>query len=459
MPIFIEILHGADSLCGPDARFMLEVIATGSLQAFAPMSEVSVKTLAKCLHLEECVVSDALNELVAVGLMKRFVEQRVGRGGRAAVSYKLCSEACRLPDMEMLSRLHHSDFLRALFSGEDMAFPVIWHEQTAVKVVKEKEGKWQPPGGRGRLSIRNRLLFAALLSRADLFGETQISISELGGLTGMRPEQVKNRLHRLMAVGLIRSHVPGLSSSIFAKGRVSSTYFLNVDALAAEGGVAVHMAYYGEAKLFTHADNLWAEIKGRGDLLSYSSEAARVAVHHFFANQRRAVVMLFQHLLYRYASRLLSRYWHKLASQDPIDDAELRKWIRADFRWPGSEVAQELDGGACSDFELVCDHFYRQATEVAREYRTRFGQADWVGFDLARIRILPAADGLGYKVLTIMLRPAPPELGRCSVLLESRPGEVELRSVNAESDLSLKDRVGFGLLALPPGKARAAASQ
>lgn len=485
MALYFEHFSNVVFACGPDARFLLEVIIAGPVHRHEPWQDLSVKSLAKHLRLDETVVSAALSELVVAGVLERCVAPRNGLKGRGKVTYALCLGN----DPELADRAYpqHAELLQALFSKADMAFVVLGREldRTAKRgelnesrkskeseksseekiAAKPKRGKHQLAGGRGRLSTRNRLLFAVLLSRSDRFGEVQVGLPELAKLTGMHPEQVKTRLARLMILGLIRQHIPGLSSKVFAAGRIESTYFLNVDALTLQGGIAVHITHDWEGKKFTHADVLHGDcmnaVKGQLNGLETPASLLRLLV-----GQPGKVFFLFQHLLYRYASHLLSLHWQKLASDKPIEDAELRVWIERDFiKAPKPALASENDlelkagrrGEAVSDLQdgaggeagQTCACIYALAMEIAREYRARFGQADWVEFEAADIRILPAMSDLGYRVITILLQPALVGLRPFSVLHEVERGVVDIWPVPNETKLDLQNRMDFGLASLP----------
>ncbi|WP_049272250.1 hypothetical protein [Pseudomonas aeruginosa] len=485
MPLYFERFPKVVSACGPDARFLLEVIVAGPEYSHEPWQDLSVKSLAQDLRLDETVVSAALSELVAAGVLERLVASRGGRVGRGKVTYGRCLG--NEPEQADCTYPQHAELLQTLFSKADLAFAVLGSELgraskpgelgkamesgkkgAAAKPDQDKQepaqGKHQLAGGRGRLSVRNRLLFAVLLSRSDRFGEVQVGLPELAQLTGMQPEQVKTRLARLMLLGLIRRYIPGLSSRVFATGRIESTYFLNIDALAPQGAIAVHITRW-EGQTRTHAEMLHDDcksfLKGELDGLEMPLSLLRL-----LAGQQRKVFFLFQHLLYRYTSHLLSRHWQKLASERSIEDTELRAWIEKDFiKAPKPAMASEIDpeaeagarGEAASDLKdgtggdagKTCACIYAMAMEIAREYRARFGQASWVDFEAADIRILPAMSDLGYRAITILYQPVLVGLGRFSVLHEVERGVVESGPQAHETELFLQNRLDFGLATLP----------
>lgn len=479
MALYFEHFSTVVSACGPDARFLLEVIIAGPEYRHEQWQDLTVKSLAKHLRLDETVVSAALSELVVAGVLERCVAPRNGHRGRGKVTYGLC--VGNEPKLTDCTYPHHAELLHALFSGADMVFSVLgselgragelgksrksreFGEETAI--AKPAKGKHQLLGGRGRLSIRNRLLFAVLLSRSDRFGEVQVGLPELAKLMGMQPEQVKTRLARLMMLGLIRRHIPGLSSKVFASGRIESAYFLNIDAVTPQGAIAVHITYDWEGKAYTHADVLRGDCKNvrAGQLHGIETPASLLRL---LAGQPPKVFFLLQHLLCRYASHLLSRHWQKLASDKPIEDAELRAWIERDFiKVPkhaqateidpeqeagrGGAMASDLKDGAGGEAGQTCACIYALVMEIARDYRARFGQADWVDFEAADIRILPNMSYFGYRAITILLQPTLVGLGRFSVLCEVRRGVVNIGPEASETEPGLQRRLDFGLVCLP----------
>jgi hypothetical protein len=89
--------------------------------------------------------------------------------------------------------------------------------------------------------------------------------------------------------------------------------------------------------------------------------------------------------------------------------------------------------------------------EIAREYRARFGQADWVDFEAeaADIRILPNMSDFGYRAITILFQPMLVGLGRFSVLREVSRGVVNIGSEASDAEFDLQRRLDFGLVCLP----------
>ena len=66
--------------CGSEARFILEAIARGGSYGGSAGECFRGKLLAKQLHMVEGVVTAALGELVAVGVVERLESTLAGKG-------------------------------------------------------------------------------------------------------------------------------------------------------------------------------------------------------------------------------------------------------------------------------------------------------------------------------------------------------------------------------------------
>jgi DNA-binding Lrp family transcriptional regulator len=357
----------------------------------------------------------------------------------------------------------HAELLDCLLSGApiETQVPGLQSRPAKQRLAVTKTGRPAPPGASKRLSACNRLLFATLLARADHCGV----VSGLGGpelrqLTGFDAASLKHRLRRLMDLGLIRRYVPGVSSSIFARARVSSTYFLNLNpgfGLKSHCSVIVHLAWDWEAKRFTHTDIL------HDDVVAYSSgrsdweSSTPLCVIRFLMGQRSRVYPVLQIRLYRYASFLLSHHWRALVPGAYLWDDKLYAMIGNDFRQPVPKVASE-DNTAEPDrreaeWVEIIEHFYRLTHEIAHEFRSRFGQATFVSLDGRQMSVLPVADDLGYKVIVLVVRSSSTDAQEFVWLEEERPGVVKLRPQKTESEVDLLNRYDFGLLTSPKRRA------
>ncbi len=438
------------SSCGASARFLFWAMACAALYDDAGGLARSAKVLAKQFHISEKSVNVALAELAYVGAVSRL--SKISGRGRPAVTYALLPQFVKSLSAGNIAFGDHAELLKQLFSGDDMVVGAQGAEP------QQRDEPFEAPdvvrsnslGRRGRLSSPNRLLFAVLLYRSDRFGVVQIGFPELSRYTGMDATQLKHRVRRLMNLGLIRQQIPGLSSSIFSSGRISSTYFLNLNSpvlKATDISVVVHLAHNWDGKDANHANVVRYDVNDHVKSLGLRSIETPLGVIRFLAGQRRAVFVVLQLMLYRYATHLLSGHWNLLATEKVPADTRLWGMIEECFRQPPS--------GGCDgelsrhDWDQVCGYFYKLAVEIACEFRSRFDQSNWIDFDSVNVCILPTADDLGYKAITLMLRPAPSHLDRFAVFQERRLGDVKRLPYKDEAELPVQNRFDFGLAGSP----------
>lgn len=437
--------------CRADARFLLEAMACRALRDGADETPGNAKTLAKWLHVSERMVSDALGELVACGAVCRL-SRGLGRG-RPVVTYRIVATEMALLMEKKNSDRAHGKILDRLFSGDDLAVEMLGTApKTEVKrAAVTRVGKPAPPGARGRLSASNRLLLGTLLARADRFGQvTGVGNLELIRLTGLDAESLKHRLKRLLAVGLIRSYLPGASSSVFRAGKISSTYFLNLNhpafGLKRNCAVVVHQLGWEDERRISHEESLWRDVES-ARIGNRAQTETPLAVIRFLAGRRRRIFRHLQIMLLQYASDLLARHWRELGTKGFVDDGWVRERIEGNLRKPSTPEGGQDD--ADKEWKAVIDYFHGEVLKIARDYRSRFGQADWIEFDSVGLRILPVLQDTGYSIITVLLHPPPRAVSECTLLLEQRPGVVNPESYNAEADIDLGMRIHYGLATYP----------
>lgn len=439
--------------CEPEARFILEAIARDSSLGRCEGEYIRSKLLAKQLHMVEGTVTAALGELVAAGLVERIESASTGKG-RPKVSYQVAPQSLVLPEGQQCSHALHSEHMQRLFSEADIPAEISGAQPKPRKesAIVTKHGKPAPPGARSRLSICNRLLLGALLANADQFGVVVgLSNLELRQLTGLDSESLSHRLQRLRGLGLIRSYVPGVTSSVFRTKKVSSTYFLNLNhpgyGLCEVGAVLVHWLPQSKVRNDTF-DVLWRDVLGfRSSLPPLNRPETPKTVLHFLARERRPVFDVLRLMLYRCASELLSRHWDDLARDGEGDYDWLHDRIEADLQPPAGYggAGVEPDGA----WREILSHFYKLAVEIAQAYRARFGVANWIGFDLAQLCILPVLQSEGDEVIALLLQPRPTEASICAILREDSRGDVNPEHWGAETEVPLDYRLYCGLLTPP----------
>lgn len=447
--------------CQPVARFILEATARDSSLGWSESEGVRSMLLAKQLHIVEGTITAALGELVAAGLMRRIESAATGKG-RPKVSYQIAPQIQALLSQQQNSEPFHSEHLQRIFSGADFPAEILGVQAKPQnnRPAVTKNGRPAPPGARSRLSSCNRLLLGALLANADEFGVVaSLSSQELRGLTGLDAESLSHRLRRLRGMGLIRSYVPGVTSSIFCIKKVCSTFFLNLNHpgydLGEVGQILVHRLPLSKAQNAPF-DVLRRDVQGfRSSQTPLNLPETPEAVLKFLALQRRPVFDALQIMLYKHASELLSRHWSDLAG----DSSESYEWllerIKADLQPPAGYGAGKSEAPESAkpqfDWKKILGHFTKLAVEIAKTYRTRFGAANCAGLDHAQFCILPVLHGEGDEVIAIFMRPRPEGAPSCSILLESLRGDLTPEKWKAEQDVPLNYRFYCGLLT-PPEK-------
>ncbi|MCO7036126.1 hypothetical protein NAG83_06380 [Pseudomonas carnis] len=462
MKLFAQLFTASLEGAGPEIRFVFELLAADAARAASDAEGYRAEALAKQFRLSQKRVSDALGGLVRLGLMIR--ERSVPEGkGRPAITYALSPRVMQTLKVSGSVYGIHTELLECLFSGApiEMEVPGLQSRPAKQRMTVTKAGRPAPPGASKQLSVCNRLLFATLLARADHCGVVSgVGGPELRQLTGFDATSLKHRLRRLMDLGLIRCYVPGVSSSIFSKARVSSTYFLNLNlsfGCPSHCTVMVHLAWDEEAKRFTHTDNL------RDDVVAYLSGrsdwelSTPLCVIRFLVGQRSRVYPVIQIMLYRYASLLLSQHWSAFLPGAYLWDDELYAMIRRDFRQPvpkvGGDNTTAEPGSREDEWVEIIEHFYRLTHEIAHEFRSRFGQAGSLSLDGVRMSVLPIADDLGYKAITLVVGLSSIYAQEFVWLEEERPTVVKLRLEKTESEVCLQNRYDFGLLRAPKRRA------
>ncbi len=455
MSLQIQAVLGRLTGCGPEARFILEATARGSSLSGSEGEYFRSKLLAKQLRMVEGTVSTALGELVAAGVMERLEAAATGKG-RPTISYQIAPQSLALLAGQQSPHIFHSEHLQRLFSGADIPAEILGAQPKPRKerAIVTKRGKPAPPGARSRLSVCNRLLLGALLANADQFGVVAgLSNLELRQLTGLDSESLSHRLQRLRGVGLIRSYVPGVTSSVFRTRKVNSTYFLNLNhpgyGLNAVGAVLVH--WLPESKVRSDAfDVLRRDVLGfRGPQPPLNRPETPKTVLHFLAHARRPIFDVLRLMLYRCASELLSRHWCDLPRDGEGNYDWLRDRIEAGLQPPVGYEGEEVEPDRA--WREILSHFCKLVVEIARTYRTRFGAANWIGFDQVQFCILPVLQGEGDEVIGLLLQPRPQEASLCTILWEPPRGDFIPENWGAEAEMPLEYRFYCGLLT-PPAK-------
>lgn len=314
----------------------------------------------------------------------------------------------------------------------------------------------------GSLSATNRLLISVLLAHADKFGiVTSLGTAALRKATGLSGERLTYRLTRLVATGVIREYVPGVSSRPLL-GRADSIYVLNLadpelSVLGFEPVVFVKRfpsdAYTGWSSLLGNicnsAHHLPSKIKANDpDLDSFKRLAP---VKKFFdTNDRLRVSPILEFRLLSYASTLISKFWDllpsspvevvPLAAMKQLQDG-LRERVASDICPPrkkqNPEDVDQESGQSDVLHEFIFEVASRRAAEIKQLLPTLSRDMDYA--------VLPG--GLRAAFLTLLALPKTEAAQAGCYIWQAGANEPECYS--SERGLLVPDRLDYGLLGRP----------
>lgn len=459
--LFIHLFSKSLGAAQPESRFVFELLAASVARGSTDVDGYRVAALVQQYRLPAKLITDALDDLVRLGVVSRQRSSQGGKG-RPAIVYLLSPAVIEetLAGGPVYGR--NSGLFECLFSDADIAIEVPRVKSSAApqREKQTKNGRPAPPGARKRLSACNRLLFATLLTRADHCGVVSgVGGPELRSLTGFDEASLKHRLRRLMDLGLIRRYVPGVSSAIFANSRVSSTYVLNLNpgsGLNSNSSVVVHLALRSNGRISTCIDTLRLDVEGYApgnSRVARGAPTTPISVIRFLGGQQARVYAVLRTMLYRYASFLLSRHWAALTSGGYLQDNQLYEMIRLDFRKPvltnASEGSTAQQSRIDSEWLEIIEHFYTLAHEIALEFRSRFGQANSLDFESTQMSMLPVVGHRDDKAIVMVMSPSLVGAKEFIWLREEVSGAVSLRPLLLESEVDLENRYELGLLTRP----------
>ncbi|WHL27444.1 hypothetical protein QJS63_23940 [Pseudomonas juntendi] len=209
----------------------------------------------------------------------------------------------------------------------------------------------------------------------------------------------------------------------------------------------MHELGWEDERRISHEESLWRDVR-RVSRFGYGIRTETPsAVIRFLAGQRSRIFRLLQFVLLQYASELLARHWRELGNKDFVDDGWVRERIEGGLRKPSTPEGDQDD--VEKEWKAVIDYFHGEGLKIARDYRSRFGQADWIEFDSVGLRILPVLQDTGYSIITVLLQPPLEWVSECMVLLEQRPGLINPESYSSEVDVGPHARIRYGLASYP----------
>lgn len=416
---------------GAESRFFLQALVCRRPAVL--VTPFKIKPVARLLCLTERLVREASRELAEAGLL--VTQKQADKVGRPGQEYEASQYLLDLLAKSGRSMVAHQDLALRLFSEPEIYAEGpqpetdAGNEKAARKLIR-KDGRPAAPGACGRLGASTRVLLAALLTSADECGVvTGVGEAKLRVLTGLSPVALKHQVKRLVSLGFIRVHVPGVSNGVFIGAKVPSTYYLNLSHPQLGDQCRRHgVLVYSSAGPSVHerlTSGLPPDVKKA--LLALGPAALNVLYHK----------------LARYTSHLLSLTWggpgekygDVPASLDGMIARELGQLKvdkpgqnEAGYYWPG-----------------MLEHFFEVAFEWAEQLKKRLNGKVWPGHQPQLIRLMPAPERRdGLRIISLIVYPAPMRHKCCIVYKDVRDGF--LREFDSEADLDVRNRYEFGLL-------------
>ncbi|WP_286919783.1 hypothetical protein [Pseudomonas sp. UBA6753] len=445
-----RILDARLRFVNSDSKFFL--IAFWSCYGAATPRSCSVKQLAEDLKLPGHTVSKVLAHLVEARVLT--VSARPEGKGRPKCIFEV-SEATQSLLREIEERhLGHPELLERLLSGERIrATWAGWKEgldPTSTSNHGTREGRQVAPVRLGQLSLANRLLLMILISHADPFGVVRgLSSRELCSRAGMEGNCLKQRLRRLIELGFIRRHIPGIASSVFAR-KLTSIYLLNLNHLQLSPvrdvvSTAVHQALDDPNRDCNHVTAVWRD---RESFLNQREYHIPQSVVRLFRKAPKHTFDQLEFFICDCASGFLSRHW---AGADPaawrkVRDVDLavKKQIADFFRQP----MVDPKNGATLDHDELIDFFERLVFQVANEYAKRFSELAAVSFDEVDFMLLPGHVSIGHEHVAMLFK-GPPDRDQEHWLVTRAYDDPEVTRMAREADIELDVRQNAGLLTPP----------
>ncbi|HCT4817284.1 hypothetical protein ACM7OY_00835 [Pseudomonas aeruginosa] len=395
-----------------------------------------VKPVARLLCLTDRLVRDSVRELAEAGLL--VAKKQADKVGRPGQEYEASQYLLDLLAQPSGGTLAHGDLVLRLFSE-----PEIYAEgprpetdtgsEKAVRKQVRKDGRPAAPGASGRLGAATRVLLAALLTFADQCGVvTGVGEAKLRAMTGLNPLALKHQVARLVSLGFIRGHIPGVSNGFFVGARVPSTYYLNLDHPQL-GEQSLRCA------LLVYAEDGLSRNERLTNRLPFDVAGALLALGP-------AALDVLYHKLARYTSHLLSLTWGGPGERYGEAPASLAGMI-------GRELAQ-LKVGKPEQNEAgyywpqVLDHFFEVAFDWSEHLKQKLNGKAWPGYQPQLVRLIPAPEpeegNDSLMIVSLIVYPAPENQKGC-IVYKDVPGGF-LREFDSEADLDVWNRYEFGLL-------------
>lgn len=428
---------------------------------FTDTGPISVDELAGCLGVPARECANALNLLVKESVLIARAESSQ-RAGRLKKSFRIHDDvANKLGIASLISRLldvaPHLGVVEHLIKG-----PYIHATRPDVEIyampantVRAEQTRAAVPNRTSLLSRSNRLLLAVLSAHADRFGVVNsLGNVELCRLTGFEQTSLKQRIKKLIEMGFIRRHVPGVASPIFAE-KLKSSYVLNLNhrqiTLGTDMiGFVVHECVDGGADDVRYLGDVWFDLElwrnpATKHKYSLSELSTPASVIRLFRYAPKHAIEQLEFFLSGRVSDLLAQHWEQLDVAKPGFALGIRDDISAFFRKP----MRDVEDASLLDEAEVIDFLWVMTIQFARVCKVRFSRVDGLVWSSLNFRLLPSDLRLGYASLGMLI-----DGGAGGGRLLREVGEhVETTEVTTEALCPVELREKAGLLT--PARAKA----
>lgn len=426
---------------------------------FADTGPLTVDELASGLGVPAGECADALEVLLKESVLTASVDP-ARKAGRPKRAFRIHDELVRrLAHARVISKptsgVPHQKVIEHLISGPHIhaVGPDVMVSRASVKAVRGTKATIAVLKLTALLSRSNRLLMAMLFGHADGFGVVRsLSNAELCRLTGLDSISVKQRIRRLIELGFIRRHVPGVASPIFAE-KLKSCYVLNLNhrQVAPAGDViafAVHEILNKSTDDPVYLDEVWYDL-GRYRRPSGRPASCDVRTPDFvlrlFWGAPKHALQQFEFFLSDCVTDLLTKHWEQVGVERSDFDLGVRDRISAFFRKPMKRAAdgRPLDENAILDFLCLMTNLF------AADCKRRLSQFDGLLFTGLNFRLLPANLEQGYASLGVLIERACDGDGDGGWLVTQSGVVSEMKRFPRETACSVVLRQKAGLLTTP----------
>lgn len=417
---------------------------------FADTGPLTVDELASGLGVPAGECADALEVLLKESVLTASVDP-ARKAGRPKRAFRIHDELVRrLAHARVISKptsgVPHQKVIEHLISGPHIhaVGPDVMVSRASVKAVRGTKATIAVLKQTALLSRSNRLLMAMLFGHADGFGVVRsLSNAELCRLTGLDSISVKQRIRRLIELGFIRRHVPGVASPAFA-AKLKSSYVLNLNhrQIAPDSdliGFAVHESLGELGGDPRYLDRVWFDLERCRGKASPSEIQTPISVLRLFRRAPKHALEQFEFFLCGCVTDLLAQHWGQVGGANSDFSLGVRGLISTFFRKPMKDVA---DGSLLDEKEIV-DFFWLMAIQLTEECKARFSQLNGLSLSGLSFRILPRDFELGYASLGVLIEGG----GGWQVRQNGERSETKRLPREAACPLALRQK--SGLLATP----------